>query len=321
MNSYLNRDAHKPYGKVAVLMGGTSAEREISLKTGQAVHEALLRKGVDAHTIDVGKSVVDLLVAGSFDRAFIALHGRGGEDGVMQGMLETLGIPYTGSGVLGSALAMDKTRSKCLWQQAGLLTPEFVEIDDEKDLALAEKEVGFPMMIKPVQEGSSCGATKVTDSSRLHEAWSEAYKFDARVMAERWVEGTEYTVGILGRQTLAAIRLETPREFYDYEAKYMDSMTQYICPCGLKEEQEAELAAISLRAFELVDARGWGRVDLMQDNSGKNWLIEVNTIPGMTDHSLVPMAARQAGIEFDDLVIRILDTSVDELEIEERLVS
>ncbi len=319
----MNTPAHKPlpegYGRVAVLMGGSSAEREISLQSGQAVYAALRRKGIAAHAIDVDKDCVSTLAANHFDRAFIALHGRGGEDGVIQGALETLSIPYTGSGVLGSALSMDKVRSKWLWQAHGLATPEFMEINDEADLPEAGKKVGFPLMIKPVQEGSSCGAAKVENEEALRPAWLAAREFDQRVMAERWIEGGEYTVGILAGAALPAIRLQTPRVFYDYAAKYEDNTTQYICPCGLDAQQEQALAAVALEAFARVGADGWGRVDLMQDAAGKSWLIEVNTIPGMTSHSLVPMAALEAGIEFDELVIRILDTSMQQVDIERRL--
>ena len=321
MNSATDTQAGSAYGKVAVLMGGISAERQISLQTGQAVYDALLRKGIDAHVIDVGREAVTTLAANGFARAFIALHGRGGEDGTMQGALEALGIPYTGSGVLGSALAMDKTRSKWLWRQHGLPTPDFVEISSAEELLSASNSIGLPLMIKPVQEGSSCGAAKVTDSRELRQAWLAACKFDERVMAERWIEGRIYTIGILAGEALPAIRVETPRTFYDYEAKYEEETTQYICPCGLEEKQEKAVAAMALKAFALVGASGWGRVDLMQDDCGKTWLIEVNTVPGMTGHSLVPMAALQAGIEFDELVIRILDTSIKQLDKEQRHIS
>jgi len=318
MNNDANINTHSAYGKVAVLMGGVSAEREISLQTGRAVLDALLRQGIDAHAIDVDQKVTSTLAANNFDRAFIALHGRGGEDGIMQGALDTLGIPYTGSGVLGSALAMDKTRSKWLWQQHGLATPDFIEISSEQDLLSASDSIGLPMMIKPVQEGSSCGAAKVADGNELRRAWLAASRFDTRVMAERWIAGKEYTVGILAGQALPVIRLQTPRTFYDYEAKYLEDTTAYVCPCGLAAQEEKALAAMALKAFALLGASGWGRVDLMQDASGKTWLIEVNTIPGMTSHSLVPMAALQAGIEFDELVVRILDTSIEKPASEKR---
>ena len=316
MNSQANIDKERinAYGKVAVLMGGKSAEREISLQTGTAVHKALRNKGVDAHAIDVGDNIINELVEGGFDRVFIALHGRGGEDGSMQGALQLLGLPYTGSGVTGSALAMDKVRSKWIWQAKGLPTPPFVEIVEEEDVAWAATEVGFPMMIKPVHEGSSCGAAKVTSAEQLQQAWRTAAGFDRRVMAERWITGAEYTAAILGDQVLPLIKLETPREFYDYEAKYTEETTKYICPCGLSADREAEIAALCLRVFELSGASGWGRVDLMMDKAGAPWFIEVNTVPGMTSHSLVPMAAKQAGISFDDLVLRILDTSMNRLE-------
>jgi D-alanine-D-alanine ligase len=299
------------FGKVAVLMGGTSAERKISLETGNAVCESLLRSGIDAHPIDTRDSFITRLIDGRFARAFIALHGRRGEDGVMQGALQTLDIPYTGSGVLGSALAMDKVRTKWIWQRHGLPTPESVEIRSAEDLGAAGDRLGFPLMMKPVHEGSSCGASRVASAAELEAAWEKARRLDARVMAERWIDGTEYTASILQGADLPLIRLETPREFYDYEAKYLADSTRYLCPCGLDEETERELRELAWQAFSLVDASGWGRVDLIADRSGAPWLIEVNTIPGMTSHSLVPMAARQAGIDFDELVVRILESSLE----------
>lgn len=321
MNHYTSSQTHIAYGRVAVLMGGCSAEREISLQTGQAVYDALCRQSVDAERIDTAEGGVEKLLKGNFDRVFIALHGRGGEDGTIQGVLDSMALPYTGSGVLGSALAMDKVRSKWIWQSHGLATPEFVELTDEQTLDEAALTVGFPMMVKPVQEGSSCGAGKAVDKGTLRQAWLTASGFDPQVMAERWIDGVEYTVGILAGRALPAIRLETPREFYDYEAKYVEETTQYICPCGLEPEQERQMADLCVKAFELVGASGWGRVDLMVDDSGTPWLIEVNTIPGMTSHSLVPMAAKQAGMEFDELVLQILNTSMVEAKIEQRLVS
>ncbi|MCZ6525866.1 MAG: D-alanine--D-alanine ligase [Gammaproteobacteria bacterium] len=304
----------REYGKVAVLMGGLSAEREISLETGTAVCDALCRKGVDAHAIDSKDDVLEQLKQGGFDRAFIALHGRGGEDGVIQGALVTSGIPYTGSGVLGSALAMDKTRSKWIWRQHGIATPISIEIKTLSDLQRASTEIGFPMMVKPVHEGSSCGAAKVVKQAALQAAWNSARQFDDRVMAERWIEGAEYTASVLNGEVLPVIRLQTPREFYDYQAKYLEETTQYICPCGLAGEDEQAIARQALQAFELINASGWGRVDLIVDEAGTCWIIEVNTVPGMTGHSLVPMAAKQAGIEFDTLVLMILETSMQTAE-------
>jgi D-alanine-D-alanine ligase len=298
------------FGKVAVLMGGDSAEREISLRSGSAVLTALQQRGVDAQGIDAGADVLQQLTAGGFDRAFIILHGRGGEDGVIQGALERLGLPYTGSGVLGSALGMDKHRTKALWRGLELPTPESVLIVDEADL-LAAAAVGFPLMIKPSREGSSIGMTKVEDEQQLQQAWETARRYDASVLAERWIVGREYTAAVLQGEALPLIRLETPHTFYDYEAKYHADTTSYHCPCGLPEAQEAELQGLCLRAFEAVGASGWGRVDLMLDEQQRPWLIEVNTVPGMTDHSLVPMSARTAGIEFDELVLRILASSFE----------
>lgn len=297
------------FGKVVVLMGGQSAEREISLKSGQAVLDALIRKGVDAHGLDAGPDVLTRLSDGGYDRAFIALHGRGGEDGVIQGALETLGLPYTGSGVQGSALGMDKFRCKLLWRGLGLPTADFELMRDAADLDAAT-ELGFPLMIKPVHEGSSIGMARVDDREGLEAAWRAAAEYDSEVMAERWITGSEYTVTILGEEALPMIRLQTPRAFYDYEAKYRADNTQYLCPCGLEGRREQEAQALALQAFHAVGASGWGRVDLMLDEADRFMLLEVNTVPGMTDHSLVPMAARARGIEFDELVWRILETSL-----------
>jgi len=296
------------YGKVAVLMGGDSAEREVSLRSGAAVLAALQRRGVDAHGLDAGADVLRRLDSEGFDRAFIILHGRGGEDGVIQGALERLGMPYTGSGVLGSALGMDKYRTKALWRGLELPTPASVLINDGDDLAAADR-LGYPLMIKPSREGSSIGMAKVDNREQLQQAWEAARRYDALVLAECWIVGREFTASILQGEALPLIRLETPHQFYDYEAKYHADTTRYHCPCGLPASQEAELQRLCVQAFEAVDARGWGRVDLMLDEAERPWLIEVNTVPGMTDHSLVPMAAKAAGIDFDELVMRILATS------------
>ena len=302
-------DKAEDFGKVAVLMGGHSAEREISLKSGEQVLQALQQRGVDAHALDAGdKGFIKQLENGNFDCAFIALHGRGGECGAMQGLLETMGVPFTGSGVLGSALAMDKLRTKQLWQGVGLPTPGFAVLRNANDLVPASAELGFPMMLKPVHEGSSIGMAKVDRAADLEQAWQAADSYDHEVLAECWVEGPEYTAAIVGETVLPLIRLETPREFYDYEAKYQADTTQYHCPCGLPVEQEDKLKTLSLRAFKAVGASGWGRVDSMLDEAGHPWLIEVNTVPGMTDHSLVPMAARQYGWDMPELVWRILET-------------
>lgn len=300
------------YGKVAVLMGGLSAERPISLESGQAVFAALKRKGVDVYGIDVQLDVLHKLEQGNFDRVFIALHGRGGEDGVIQGTLETLRLPHTGSGVLGSALAMDKSRTKKIWQSHGLPTPPFMELSAVTDWKAVCAELGLPLMVKPVHEGSSLGASKVMQVADLEPAWRAASGFDKRVMAERWITGSEYTVAILGDQVLPMIRLVTPRDFYDYTAKYEADTTQYLCPAGLTAAEEEKLGQLAYAAFMALGASGWGRIDLLVDQPGQPWLIEANTVPGMTSHSLVPMAARQAGLGFDDLVMEILNTSMDE---------
>jgi D-alanine-D-alanine ligase len=297
------------YGKVAVLMGGDSAEREISLKSGGAVLAALLRKGVDAHGIDVDRNILSRLEAERFERVFIMLHGRGGEDGLMQGALETLGLPYTGTGVLGSALTMEKHRTKILWRGMGIPTPDAVLIRTLEDLDRADA-LGYPLMIKPCAEGSSIGMGKVENRSQLQQAWEKARKYDPRVLAECWVHGAEYTAAMLGDEVLPLIRLETPHQFYDYQAKYSADTTRYHCPCGLPETEERALRKLCRQAFDAVGASGWGRVDLMMDEHQQPWMIEVNTVPGMTDHSLVPMAAKVAGIGFDELVLRILETSL-----------
>ena len=300
----------RTFGKVAVLMGGHSAEREISLKSGAAVLRALQSRQVDAHGVDAADAdVLGRLRRGGYDRVFVALHGRGGEDGVMQGALEVLGLPYTGSGVLGSALSMDKVRSKRLWRGAGLPTPAFAVITGPADLDAA-RDLGFPLMIKPAQEGSSIGMSKVDREADLRGAWEQAARYDAEVLAERWVEGSEYTAALLGGQALPLIRLETPRAFYDYEAKYQADSTRYICPCGLPEDRERQLQDLARQAYDVLGGGGWGRVDFLVDAEGAPALIEANTIPGMTDHSLVPMAARAAGLDFETLVWRILETAL-----------
>lgn len=299
----------KDFGKVAVLMGGRSAEREISLRSGNAVLQALRQRGVDAHGVDSGDDVIEQLRVGSFDRTFIALHGRGGEDGVIQGALETIGMPYTGSGVLGSALGMDKLRCKRLWQSAGLPTPDYELLHADTDFAHVAGRLHLPLIVKPVHEGSSIGMSRVEQMPALADAYAQAARFDREVIAERWVHGAEYTAAILGHEALPLIRLETPNAFYDFEAKYQADTTRYHCPCGLPPEQERQLQQLALQAFDVCGASGWGRVDLLLDRDRHPWLIEINTVPGMTDHSLVPMAAKAAGISFDELVLRILATS------------
>lgn len=294
------------FGRVAVLYGGRSAEREISLKSGAAVLRGLLDAGVDAYGIDAGADLLHQLLASPPDRVFIALHGRGGEDGTVQGALEWLGIPYTGSGVMAAALAMDKLRCKQLWQGVGLPTARFAVLEGGCDWAAVLAELGGDAMVKPVHEGSSLGMARARSAAELEQAWRAACAYDTGVIAESWISGAEYTVAILGDRALPAIRLETAREFYDYEAKYLRDDTRYLCPCGLSAVREAELQALALRAFASLDARGWGRVDVMTDAAGRWYLLEVNTVPGMTDHSLVPMAATAAGLSFPDLVVDIL---------------
>ncbi|KAA6186622.1 D-alanine--D-alanine ligase [Thiohalocapsa marina] len=297
------------FGKVALLMGGQAAERAISLKSGHAVLAALTRLGIDVHPIDPGADLLEVLHREGFQRAFIILHGRGGEDGQVQGALETIGLPYTGSGVLGSAIGMDKYRSKLIWHGAGLSTPEFALLYGSADLPRAQA-LGFPLMIKPANEGSSIGMARADDADSLASAWAEAARYDEAVLAERWVQGPEYTCAILQGEALPLIRLETPHAFYDFDAKYQADSTRYLCPCGLEPAHERALQALCLRAFDLVGGSGWGRVDLMLDADGTAQLLEVNTVPGMTDHSLVPMAAKAAGIDFDTLCGRILQTSL-----------
>ena len=297
------------FGKVAVLMGGWSAERAVSLVSGQAVLRALQARSVDAHGIDVDRGILKVLAEGGFDRAFIVLHGRGGEDGVMQGALELLGLPYTGSGVLASALGMDKLRTKQVWVGAGLPTPPWRLVESAEELMDAATELGLPLAVKPSREGSSIGISRVDDPAQFQAAWERAAACDSPVLVEPWIVGQEYTGSLLQGQALPLIRLETPRAFYDYEAKYHANDTRYHCPCGLPEEREAELRDLVRRAFTAVDGYGWGRVDLMVDGQDRPWLLEVNTVPGMTDHSLVLLAARVVGLNFEDLVWRVLETS------------
>jgi D-alanine-D-alanine ligase len=308
--SWEDKDVHLHYGRVAVLMGGSAAERPVSLRSGAAVFEALKNKGVDVIAIDVTASPIDALADVSVERVFNIIHGRGGEDGVLQGVLEVMGIPYTGSGVLASALAMDKLRTKLCWQGFGLVTPLWQVLKEVSDVDTAITKLGFPMIVKPSQEGSSIGMSKAHNRDELLKAFEVAAEFNCDVYAERWVSGKEYTVGILNGEALPVIRLETPRSFYDYEAKYNATTTQYHCPCGLPSEDELALQKLAVTAAEVVDVKGWARVDVFIDDSGQYQLIEINTVPGMTDHSLVPMAAKQAGIPFDELVLRILDTSL-----------
>jgi D-alanine-D-alanine ligase len=297
------------FGRVAVLMGGFAAERNVSLKSGAAVFEALISKGVDAIAIDVTGSPIDALAGQKVDRVFNIIHGRGGEDGLLQAVLEVLGIPYTGSGVMASALSMDKMRTKLCWLGYGLVTPKWYLLKSANDLDVCIEKLGLPVMVKPANEGSSIGMSKANNRDELAKALQVAAEFDCDIFAESWVVGKEYTVGILNGVALPVIRLETPNAFYDYEAKYNATTTKYHCPSGLILEQEKQLQQLAVQASEVVGVKGWARVDVFIDESGQPQLIEINTVPGMTDHSLVPMAAKQAGIEFDGLVWRILETS------------
>ncbi|MGJ0507232.1 MAG: D-alanine--D-alanine ligase [Methylocystis sp.] len=295
------------FGKVAVLLGGRSGERAVSLKSGGAVLAALQRSGVDAHAFDPAEKPLHELEG--FDRIFIALHGRYGEDGTIQGALELMNIPYTGSGVMASSLGMDKWRTKLLWRATGIVTPDFELVDAGSDFAAIETKLGLPLFVKPANEGSSIGISKVKQSGQLLAAYEEAAKADPLVIAEEFIGGGEYTVGILGDTALPVIRIVPANEFYDYEAKYLRDDTQYLCPCGLSAEKEAQIRAEALAAFRVVGGSGWGRVDFLMDEAGKHYFLEVNTSPGMTDHSLVPMAAKAAGISFDALVIKILEAA------------
>ncbi len=295
------------FGKVAVLFGGRSAEREVSLKSGAAVLAALQRSGVDAHAFDPAARNLQELVDEGFQRAFIALHGRFGEDGTVQGALELLGIPYTGSGVLASALGMDKWRTKLVWQAAGLPIPAYTLLDEHSDSDAVVRQLGLPLFVKPANEGSSVGISKVKAAGELQGAYQAAAKHDRLVIAESFVGGGEYTAAILGDQALPVIKIEPANEFYDFEAKYLRDDTRYLCPCGLSADKEAEMQRLAKQAFALIGGQGWGRVDFLMSEAGQPYVLEVNTSPGMTDHSLVPMAARQAGISFEQLVLRVLE--------------
>lgn len=295
------------FGKVAVLFGGRSAEREVSLKSGAAVLAALQRSGVDAHAFDPATRNLQELVGEGFERAFIALHGRFGEDGTVQGALELLGIPYTGSGVMASALGMDKWRTKLVWQAANLPVPNYALLDERSDWDAIAQQLGLPLFVKPANEGSSVGISKVKAVGELQAAYRAAAKHDKLVIAESFIGGGEYTAAILGDLALPVIKIEPANEFYDYEAKYLRNDTRYLCPSGLGAAQEAEVQQLAKQAFALIGGQGWGRVDFLMSESGQPYLLEVNTSPGMTDHSLVPMAARQAGISFEQLVLRVLE--------------
>jgi len=298
---------NQDFGKVAVLLGGRSAERAISLRSGHAVLDALLRKGVDAHPFDPSEQHMEQLLQQGFNRAHIALHGRYGEDGTVQGALELMGIPYTGSGVMASALAMDKWRTKLLWEAAGITTPHHILINEQSDFAKVAQEVGLPLIVKPGREGSTIGLSKVEDVNDLPVACGLAAQHDAMVLAEQFIEGTELTAAILGDVALPLVRIEVESGLYDYEAKYLSDRTRYFCPSGVSNAQEQSIQAQALRAHRVLGCEGWSRVDVILDKSGRPYFLEINTSPGMTDHSLVPMAAKAAGISFDDLVLRILE--------------
>ena len=301
----------RAFGAVAVVMGGTSAEREVSLNSGANVLEALRARGVDAHPVDGVPALLEGLRAGRYARVFNILHGRGGEDGTLQGALESLGVPYTGSGVLGSALSMDKVRTKQVWIALGLPTPRYASWRPGDDVREAIADLGLPVVVKPSHEGSSVGISRVRSPADLSAALALAARYDGEMVIEQLIEGGEYTVGILGREALPTIHIVPPGEYYDYHAKYVSDDTQYLCP-GLQGEAEEDMRALALRAFDAAGASGWGRVDVMRDRNGDNWLLEVNTTPGMTSHSLVPKAARAVGIDFPSLCWRILETSLRE---------
>ena len=300
-------------GRVAVLMGGESAEREVSLKSGNAVHQVLLEAGVNAVAVDLHGHVFHQLCGLRVDRVFNLLHGRGGEDGRVRAVLDFLGIPCTGSNVCASALTMDKVLTKKVILQSGIATPDFVELHDEADCDRLLEEFGLPVFVKPVLEGSSIGTTPVFEPGQLYPAWKAARAFGA-VMAERFVDGAEFTAGFIGEQVLPLIRLETPNEFYDYEAKYLADDTVYRCPSGLDDASVDAVNALVRATIRATGVSGWGRVDLMTDSAGKPWVLEVNTVPGMTDHSLIPMAAREAGLAMPELVVSILAATLPQEE-------
>lgn len=298
------------FGKVAVLMGGIAAEREVSLRSGQAVTQALIAQGIDAVSEDVTELADLQRIAQEYDRAFIALHGRWGEDGGVQSILDDLKLPYTGSGMAASAIAMDKLRTKWMWMGAGLPTPGFVWVSELMPLDLDNFDLPFPVIVKPCREGSSIGMRKVYDLESLKQAVEFAQEYDAEVLIEQWITGSEYTGAVLNNKALPLIELKTTHDFYDFDAKYKSNDTQYICPCGLDSEVEDEIQDLVLQAFHVIGSKGWGRVDLMLDEDGQAWLIELNTVPGMTDHSLVPMAAKASGLDFQQLVVEVLKATL-----------
>ena len=295
------------FGKIAVLFGGRSAEREISLMSGSNVLKALQQAGLDAHAFDPAEREIFELKSDGFKRVFIALHGRYGEDGTVQGALELMGIPYTGSGVMASALAMDKVRTKMVWTAAGIPTPRFEVVDAGSDWAGVAKRLGLPLIIKPAREGSTIGLTRVTAAAQLPEAYALASRHDPFVMAEEFIAGEELTAGFLGEQALPLIRIEAPQGNYDYQNKYFSDETKYHCPCGLPEAEELRIRTLVMKSAQALGCAGWGRADLIRRADGSVQFLEMNTSPGMTGHSLVPMAAKQAGLPFNDLVLRILE--------------
>ena len=305
---YIVNDA-AVFGRVALMLGGTSSEREVSLDTGAAVLDALKDRGVDAHAWDPAEKTMSEFAAAGFDRVWNALHGPGGEDGALQGCLRWLGVPCTGSGVMASAVAMDKVRSKHLFCAAGIPTPEYASVTDQAEASIAVEQLGFPLFVKPSGQGSSVGMSKVFDRSELRDAIDLALQFDDTALIERCILGDELTVGVLQGRALPSIRIATPRVFYDYRAKYESDRTDYICPGTGSAEEERRYADIALAAFDELGCSGWGRVDFMSGEEGEPLVLEVNTVPGMTSHSLVPMAAKEAGIDFGELCWRILETS------------
>ena len=305
---------NKSRGKVAVLYGGNSAEREISLKSGMAIYEALKRKNFDVISIDIGDDIARNIMDSQFDVAFIALHGRGGEDGTIQGFLECLNIPYTGSGVMASAIAMDKWRTKLIWSAESIPTPVACILDESTDWEHVIERLNFNAIVKPAREGSSIGMRRVKTAKELQDSFLFAKEYDGLVLAEQWVEGREYTVAVIAGDAYPVIQLKTNHEFYDFEAKYKSNDTQYLLPSGLPSDLENAIKELAEKAYQLIGCRGWARVDVMQDKAGQFWLLEVNTSPGMTDHSLVPMAAKALGLSFDDLVEKILLDVFDDYE-------
>jgi D-alanine-D-alanine ligase len=310
MSAKTNPAMIETFGRVGLLYGGRSSEREVSLMSGQAIHKALLELGIDVVAIDVSDDLLQVLPSYNLDRVFIALHGPGGEDGTLQGALEYIGLPYTGSGVMASALAMDKMRCKQLWQGIGLPTTDFALLHSESDWAAVLAKLGGKVMVKPACEGSSIGMSRAQTAEELKTAWQGAAKYAASVIAEPLLPGPEYTVAILDGQVLPSIRIESNAEFYDYQAKYFSDQTKYLCPSELSPDREAQLQQLCLAAFDALGCTGWGRVDVMADAEGRFQLLEVNTSPGMTSHSLVPMAAKAAGISFNQLVQKVLEASL-----------